>query len=41
MRELDDDPDPPPSRYGLLVAALGMLAGTIFIYSLLQGWRPF
>jgi hypothetical protein len=40
MRDLDDDPDPPPSRYGLLVAGLAMLAGLIFIWSFLRGWRP-
>jgi hypothetical protein len=39
MHDLDDDPDPTPSSFGLLVAALGMLAGLIFIWSLLQGWR--
>lgn len=36
----DDDPDPPPSRYGLTVAALLMLACAIFVWSLQRGWRP-
>lgn len=29
-----------PSRYGLLMAGLIMLTGTIFIWSLQRGWRP-
>ena len=41
MNDPEDDLDPPPSRYGLMVAALGMLAGFIFIWSFLRGWRPF
>lgn len=40
MRRADDDPDPPPSRYGLVMAGLIMLTGTIFIWSLQRGWRP-
>lgn len=38
MREPDDDP--PPSRYGLAMAALIMLTGMLFILSWLRGWRP-
>ncbi|MDP3408239.1 hypothetical protein [Bosea sp. (in: a-proteobacteria)] len=37
----DDDPfDPPPSRHGLLVAAILMLAVAIFCWSFIAGWRP-
>jgi hypothetical protein len=36
----DDDEDPPPSRYGLLMAALILVTGFLFIWSWLRGWRP-
>lgn len=37
--DLDDDPDPPPSHCGLLIAALILLTGFLFILSWLRGWR--
>lgn len=38
----EQDPfDEPPSRIGLLTAAIGMLACMIFTWSwIVRGWRP-
>lgn len=37
---MDEDDNPPPSRYGLLMAALIMATGFVFILSWTRGWRP-